>query len=438
MNKRIFLSLVLPFVICAAHAAEIPNGSLDQVIQFVGMQSADPTAAFTGGTTFTVKYIVNGGTLTTMTTPTVTEKAGGCYVVLMDESGATTIPDANDTANLLVQISHTGMVTVWREAVIRERMATIAEIQADLALESKQDTIIAVSNKVDTMLESDGSTGYQFTALAVENAPSGSSSFDPNDTPVQLSSTALTAILAKFPVDANDLMEVAIHDVSAGAGIGTTSDMNDVLDENPILVALDALAAKLDSMIRADGAEYEFDPNAVEEAPTGTGSGLTAQQTRDAMKLAPSAGAASAGSIDTLIATANTTLGAPVGASISADIASVKSDAGAAKTAAEKIDTSTELRTLLAGSDTALATAAALDTVDNFLDTEEAAILAIANKLDTALVQDGAVWKFTTNALEQGPSGEGQLGPATELSSLNNMTFEEWLFYMYYKPAGRY
>lgn len=47
-----------------------------------------------------------------------------------------------------------------------------------------------------------------------------------------------------------------------------------------------------------------------------------------------------------------------------------------------------------------LATASALSTVAGYLDTEIAAILAIANKIDTALELDGAVYRFTANALE--------------------------------------
>jgi hypothetical protein len=53
--------------------------------------------------------------------------------------------------------------------------------------------------------------------------------------------------------------------------------------------------------------------------------------------------------------------------------------------------------------------AANLDTqltaIDDFIDTEVAAILAIAQKLDTALELDGAVYRFTLNALELAPSG---------------------------------
>lgn len=48
-----------------------------------------------------------------------------------------------------------------------------------------------------------------------------------------------------------------------------------------------------------------------------------------------------------------------------------------------------------------------LDTIDDFLDTEIAAIKGVTDKVDTALVLDGAVYQFTANALELGPSGSG-------------------------------
>lgn len=67
----------------------------------------------------------------------------------------------------------------------------------------------------------------------------------------------------------------------------------------------------------------------------------------------------------------------------------------AAKLAA---DVTTELQS-------GLATAANLAIVAGYLDTEIAAILAVTNKLDTALENDGGVYRFTTNALEQAPSG---------------------------------
>ena len=50
-----------------------------------------------------------------------------------------------------------------------------------------------------------------------------------------------------------------------------------------------------------------------------------------------------------------------------------------------------------------LATAAAVTTIDSIADS----ILVIANKLDSAMESDGLVSRFTTNALEQAPSGGG-------------------------------
>lgn len=108
-------------------------------------------------------------------------------------------------------------------------------------------------------------------------------------------------------------------------------------------------------------------------------------------------------------------LGAPAGASVSADIAAVKSDSGAILTDTAAQDTSAELRTLLFGSDTAGATAAnqttiigyidtevasiledtgttipgTIATIDDFLDTEIAAILADTNELQTDWANGG-------------------------------------------------
>lgn len=61
-------------------------------------------------------------------------------------------------------------------------------------------------------------------------------------------------------------------------------------------------------------------------------------------------------------------LGAPAGASVSADIAAVKSDTGNILTDTGAQDTSSELRTLLYGSDTPGATASAQTTAQNDLD----------------------------------------------------------------------
>ena len=61
------------------------------------------------------------------------------------------------------------------------------------------------------------------------------------------------------------------------------------------------------------------------------------------------------------------------------------------------------------GALTDIATAAAVTTIDSVADS----ILVIANKLDSAMEADGLVSRFTTNALEQAPSGGGGGGDAT-------------------------
>jgi hypothetical protein len=60
-----------------------------------------------------------------------------------------------------------------------------------------------------------------------------------------------------------------------------------------------------------------------------------------------------------------------------------------------------------------LATSTLLTTVAGYLDTEIASIIAVTNKLDTAMELDGLVWRFTVNALEQAPSGGGGGGGVT-------------------------
>ena len=48
-----------------------------------------------------------------------------------------------------------------------------------------------------------------------------------------------------------------------------------------------------------------------------------------------------------------------------------------------------------------------LDDIDDLVDTEVAAIKGVTDKLDTAMELDGAVYRFTLNALERAPSAGG-------------------------------
>lgn len=93
--------------------------------------------------------------------------------------------------------------------------------------------------------------------------------------------------------------------------------------------------------------------------------------------------------------------------------AAINTDAiTAAKLAA---DVTTELQAGLATAAALTTVSGKIDVIDDFLDTEIAAIKAVTDKLDTAMELDGAVYRFTTNALEQGPSG-GSIPTAAQIA----------------------
>lgn len=124
------------------------------------------------------------------------------------------------------------------------------------------------------------------------------------------------------------------------------------------------------------------------------GAGLTALATQtslDAVKTDTAAILVDTGTtLDDLI---DTEIG-----TIITDIAAVKAD-----TAAILIDTAV-IGALGAGL-TALATQASVTAIDDLVDTEVGAIKGVTDKLDSALVLDGAVYQFTANALELAPTG---------------------------------
>jgi hypothetical protein len=165
------------------------------------------------------------------------------------------------------------------------------------------------------------------------------------------------------------------------------------------VAAILAIANKLDTALELDGAVYRFTVNALELAPSGGGgvADWTADE-RTAIRTilgipgtgttptVPSAGALKV--IDDLLDT---------------EVAAIQADVTTLLTRLSSIRAG-YLDNLSAG---AVAQASNLATLAGYVDTEVAAILAIANKLDTALELDGAVYRFTVNALELAPSGGG-------------------------------
>jgi len=73
-----------------------------------------------------------------------------------------------------------------------------------------------------------------------------------------------------------------------------------------------------------------------------------------------------------------------------------------------------------------------IDTIDDFVDTEVSAIKGVTDKLDTTVEVDGAVYRFTTNALEQAPSGSTtvQVAPLQSVAP-NRVAGTEIVTYLY-------
>lgn len=113
-------------------------------------------------------------------------------------------------------------------------------------------------------------------------------------------------------------------------------------------------------------------------------------------------------------------LGAPAGASVSADLAAVKAETAAIVADTNELQTDWanggRLDTILDArasqataddilTDTGTTLPATLSTIAGYIDTEVGAIKGVTDKLDTALELDGAVYRYTANALELAPTG---------------------------------
>ena len=94
----------------------IPSGTTDRYIYFVAVDSADFSSRETGLSSFTVYRSRNGGAAAAMTTPTINETDStnmpGVYELLLDED--MTIGAGNDSEEMCLHITHTGMAPVTR------------------------------------------------------------------------------------------------------------------------------------------------------------------------------------------------------------------------------------------------------------------------------------------------------------------------------------
>lgn len=94
----------------------IPSGVTDQFIYFVAVDATDLKTRETGLSSFTVYRSRNGGAAAAYTTPTINETDSanmpGVYELLLDED--MTIDSGNDSEEVCLHITHTGMAPVTR------------------------------------------------------------------------------------------------------------------------------------------------------------------------------------------------------------------------------------------------------------------------------------------------------------------------------------
>lgn len=186
-----------------------------------------------------------------------------------------------------------------------------------------------------------------------------------------------------------DLLQVDTREVG-----GTTQTAGDIIgDTNDIQARLPAalVSGRIDASVGAMAANVMTAAAAAADLTTELQSGLATAAALDAVD----------NFIDTEIASIIATLGTPAGASVSADIAAVK-----AQTAAIETDTA-EIGAAGAGL-TVLATQASVNTIDDFLDTEIAAIKAKTDSLTftVAGVVDANVQRINDVTI----TGDGQVG----------------------------
>lgn len=162
-------------------------------------------------------------------------------------------------------------------------------------------------------------------------------------------SSNITAIKAKtdnLPSDPADASDIA----TAFSGVNTKLDaIDDFVDTE--VAAIKTVTDKLDSAMELDGSVYRFTINALEQAPAGGGGGST-DWTAD-------------------------------------ERTAIRSILGIPGTGTTPTDPTTGI----------------LDTIRDKVDVVD----AIVDKVDSAMELDGSVYRFTTNALEQAPTGGGSL-----------------------------
>jgi hypothetical protein len=341
-----------------------PSGVTDQYIYFVAVDVTDLKTRETGLSGFTVYRSRNGGAAAAFTTPTVNEtdvtNMPGVYELLLDED--MTIDAGDDSQEFCLHITHASMSPVTRVFELYRPKATAGETIGVSSGAVSNVTTTATATAVTTV---NGLAANVITATSIADGAIDAATF---------AAGAITAtVIATGAIDADSLAADAGTEIgtavwATGTRVLTASTNLGDLDDAVLAI----LGTPAGVSLAADIAAIEAQTDDIGAA----GVGLTA---------------------------------IPWNAAWDAEVQSEVADALAVYDPPTNAEM--EARTLVAAS---YATAAALTTVDDFLDSEVAAILTdtnaikvqtdkltftVANQLDanvqsvndTALTGDGGV-----------------------------------------------
>lgn len=332
----------------------IPSGVVDQYVYFVAVDSTDYVTPETGLSSFTVYRSRNGGTATVYTTPTISEMSSSNMPGLyrLLVDEDTTIDSGDDSQVMALHITATGMAPA----------RVLVELYRPPVTPGQQITVSsgAVSNVTTTATATAVTTVNGLAANVITAAA----------TATDFGTEVATAVWAN-----GTRILTAGTNIALAKGTGVTG-FND-LDAAGVRSAVGLASANLDTQITGINTNVDDVDSDLAGLITdigANGAGLTAL---------------------------------PWNAAWDAEVQSECTDALNAydpPTNAEMV-----ARTLASAD---YATAAALATTDGVVD----AIKITTDKLDTALELDGAVYRYTTNALEQAPSGGGGGPTASQIA----------------------
>ena len=280
--------------------------------------------------------------------------------------------------------------------------AKVAASQSSLTavddlLDTEVGAIKLVTDKLDTALELDGAV-WRYTVNALEQAPVGGGGDTPGTTTL-LSRIASAITITAGKVDVNDKTGFSLTAAYDPAKTAAQAGSAMTLTSGERTTLAGVLWAALTSGLTTIGSigKLLVDNINATIASRSTYAGTDTAGTTTLLSRIASALTITAGKVD---------VNDKTGFSLTAayDPAKTAAQVGAAMTLTPAYDAAK-----------VAASQSSLTAVDDLLDTEVGAIKLVTDKLDTALELDGAVYRYTVNALEQAPVGGG--GGATDWTS---------------------